>query len=198
MSTPELDQAIASSKWKGAERDVQEIIAKLLDADPAIVARVVYAWELLKEKRLIHDDGQLADMFAGLGCGDPINDPEVRHAIEHGVARGFRRAAIRWRMEQGSMLEVEFKKLVPATAKSRMCDGCIWQLECVRDMLSTPEQCWNGKYVFCVEQFDGKASRRFQHQYAIARPVKLEGALVTVECDHPRGTFVISVMDVRI
>jgi len=198
MSTRELEQALAASKWKGAEKNVAEVIAKMFGFPVDIVERVVFAWETVKTEKFISDyDGQRDDVFGSVESGANIED-EIRSAIKHGMFRGLRRTAIRWHMENGKMLEVEFKKLVPKDKPAGMCNGCKWQLECVRDMLSTPERCWNGVHVYCKEQYDGKASRIFQHNIAIVRPLKLEGNIVTVEADHPRGTFAINVMDVRI
>lgn len=198
MSTPELEQAIAASKWRGAEQDVQEVLAKMFGTDPEVVARIVYAWETLKDKKLVAgDSNQFADLFHGLGCGDTLND-EIRSAIEHTAARAWRRIAIRWRMERNLYIEVPFNKLVSIQEPSRMCDGCSWQLECVRDMLSTPEQCLRGKHVYCKDQYDGRPMRMFQHNFASVLPLKLDDVVVTVRAEHPRGTFVINVMDVRV
>lgn len=198
MSTPELEKAISASKWRGAEKNILEIICKMFEVDAAVVQRVVMAWELLKDKKLRHGtDGQLADMFDGLGTGEHL-DFKVVQAIEHMAARAFRRCAIRWHMEQGLHLEVPFDKLIPYEQRSRICNGCAWQLECVRDMLSTPEQCHQGKWIICKDQPDRNKTRSFQHKLAGVVPIKLDDATVTVTAEHPRGTYVVPIMDVWI
>jgi hypothetical protein len=198
MSTPELEQALAATRWRGVEQDFTEVISRMFDVTPEIVARVVFAWEVLTSKRLERgEESQLLDLIGELRSGGDIPE-ETRRAIEHTAARAFRRVAIRWRMERDMFLEVPFDKLVPASNPSRMCDGCVWRFECVRDGLSTPQQCRAGKHVYCVEQYDGKPTRQFQHKLASVKPLKLEDAVVTVSAEHPRGTYTVNIMDVRI
>jgi hypothetical protein len=200
MSTPELEQAVAASRWRGVERDFTEVIARMFDVDPAVVARIVYVWETLSDKRLIHStESEMQDLVGELKHGGDIPD-DLRSAIEHTAARAFKRIAIRWRMEREMFLEVPFEKLVPASNPSRMCDGCVWQFECVRDSLSTPKDCLKSKLVYCKDQPDPRkpTARKFQHQYASVTPLKLEDAVVRVSAEHPRGTYTVNIMDVRI
>lgn len=198
MSTPELEQAIAAARWRGAEKNFLEVISRMLDVDPAIVARVVYAYEVLGDKTLVLNHGsQLTDMIGELQSGGDIPE-DARRAIEHAAARAFKRVAIRWRMEEGLNVEVPFDKLVPRTAPMTMCDGCTWRLECVRDGLSTPQKCLQGIAVLAREQPDPKKLRSIQYRYASVKPVKLDDAIVTVEALHPRGTYVVNVLDVRV
>lgn len=198
MSTPELEQAIAAEKWKGAPGTIAEAIADVLSVDVDTVARVVYAWEAVRDLGLVNAyDDQCADMFAGVGAGDPL-PPDVRRAIMHTTARAFRRVAVRWRMEHGLHLDVPFNKLLAHHEHRRMCDGCTWQLECVRDMLSTPAKCYEGKYVVCKDQPYHDTTRQFRHQYARVEPLRLKDATVIVRAEHPRGTYEVNLMDVRV
>lgn len=196
MSTPELEQAIAAARWRGAEENFTEAIGKMLDTPPEVVARVVFAWETMKQQRLAHAvEGQLESLRGELEHGGSLPN-ETCQAIEHTAARAFRRMAIRWRMERDLPLEVSFKKLVPADRPDRVCDGCPHQFECVRDFLSTPQRCLSGERVTPRDQPNPKKLRWFQHQNALVKATKVEDNIVTVTADHPRGTFRVSVLDV--
>lgn len=198
MSTPELEQAIAASRWHGAEANFTEAISKMLDVPPAVVARVVFAWETMKKQPLTRPIvGQMDILRDKLqdGAGLP---PETHQAIEHAAVYAFRRMAIRWRMERGFFLEVPFKALVPANKPDRVCDGCPLLFECVRDALSTPEKCLTGETVYAKDQPDPKRTRFFAHQNASVKPVRLVGNVVTVTADHPLGVHTVNVMDVLV
>lgn len=198
MSTPELEQAIAAARWRGAEANFTEAIAKMLETPPEVVARVVFAWETMKHQRLAYPIGdQLEELRGELEHGRDLPG-ETCNAIEHAAARALRRMAIRWRMMRGLALEVPFKKLVPAEKPDRICEGCPHQLECVRDFLSTPDKCLGGARVLPRDQPDATKTRFFQHQNASVKAIKLVDNVVTVTADHPRGTFRVSVMDVLV
>jgi hypothetical protein len=199
MSTPELEQAIAAARFRGIEKDVTEVLSRMLNVPPEVVARVVYAWETISDKRLVKPfDDQQQDLFGELEHGGDIPD-DVRNAIDHNLARAFRRIAIRWRMERGIPLEVPFDKLVPESEPSKICNGCTWRLECVRDLLSTPARCLGGAVTYGKDQpKPERPSRMFQHLLATVTPIKLEDAVVTVTAEHPQGTYVVNVLDVRV
>lgn len=199
MSTPELEKALAAARWKGIEKTVAEVIARMLQVDPGTVMRVIYAWECARDCKFSQDSehGRREDLFDGIEEGERL-DNEVAKAIYHAAVRGMRRARIRWEMEHGCVLEVPFNKLVPHTEAGKLCNGCIWQFECVRDSLSTPQQCWNGKWIICQEQPEDGKTRSFQLKYAVVTPIKLDDTHVTVTSAHPRGTFKVSIMDVRL
>lgn len=198
MSTPELEQAIAAAKWKGTEANFTEAISKMFDVPPEVVARVVFAWETLRNQCRVHAiEGQMDVLCGGLEDGDDLPEEIVR-AIKHATARALPRMAIRWRMERGLFLEVPFNKLVPADKPDRICDGCPNQLECVRDMLSTPARCLRGERITPRDQADPRRLRYIQHQNAQVKAVKIHGDIVTVEAEHPRGIFHVGVLDVLV
>lgn len=197
MSTPELERAIAAARWQGAEASVSEAIGKMLDLDPAIVARVIFAWTEMKDGAGSFDErAWLADQCVGLQEGVDL-PPDVASAIERATVYAIRRMAIRHCMERGKPVQVPFSRLVPADTPSRICDGCLWQLECVRDFLSTPQSCLAGKVV--LPRSHGPDDRRMaQHVHATVKPTKLSTTTVTVVAEHPRGTYEIGLLDVVI
>lgn len=197
MSTPELERAIAAARWQGAEASVSEAIGKMLDIDPAIVARVVFAWTEMKDgTRNLGERAWLADQCVSLQEGVDL-PPDVANAIDRAVTYAIRRMAIRHCMEQDQPIRVPFVKLIPASTPSRVCDGCLWQLECVRDFLSTPQRCLAGKVVF-PRNHGPDDRRKTQHVHATVKPVKLATATVSVVAEHPRGAFEVDLLDVVI
>jgi hypothetical protein len=202
MSTPELEQAIMAARWRGAEANFTEAIAKMLEMPPEVVARVVFAWEAMKRQPLadpIEDQSEvpIKALRGELEHGGDL-PRKTRYAIEHAAAWALRRMVIRWRMERDLALQVPFKKLVPAERPDRICEGCLHQFECVRDSLSTPNKCLDGARVLRRDPPGAKKLRFFQHQNASVKAVKLDDNVVTVTTDHPRGTFRVSVMDVLV
>lgn len=197
MSTPELERAIAAARWQGAEASVSEAIGKILDVDPAIVERVVFAWTEMKDGAgNFGERAWLVDQCVSLQEGVDL-PPDVASAIDRAVTYAIRRMAIRHCMERNQPIRVPFSKLVPAGTPSRICNGCLWQLECVRDFLSTPQSCLAGKVVL-PRNHGPDDQRKAQHVHATVRPVKLATVTVSVVAEHPRGAFEIDLMDVVI
>lgn len=190
MSTPELEQALAAAKWKGAEQTLSEVIAKTLDVDIEVVRRVVYAWDQIRNRRFPKlEKPELVDcLFDGLGHGDHIDD-DVKEAIVDALDLGVRRSYVRQAMLHNRKLDVAMATLIPEKEVRRVCDGCPTQVVCVMNMLMTPEKCRKGDYV----KHEG---RYIQYAMVKVTPRKLVGNHVTVEADHPRGTYKLNITDI--
>lgn len=167
MPTNELKQALRSANVSGAEKDLVEVLARMFDADPALIVRVMYAVAQLRQLHDVDWDDHI-----------PSN---VRAAIKVQVDAGNRRARLREIVECEGFALASFARMVPESDPTRACAGCPKSLECVAEGLHKPEDCRVGK---------GAWRRTVE-----TRPIKINKNTVTVECDHPRGRHVLDIED---
>lgn len=172
MPTEELKQALRSANVTNAERDLADVLAKMFDVPRELIYRVMYA--------LLHAYGAPTRRIGKIDFSEHLPS-DLRKAIAEQVDQGYRRTVLRQAVEKSLTAAVWIDSLVNESDYSRVCVGCPKSLECVMESLSTPEKCATG---------EGPIPKRME-----VRPVKIHGNKVTVECDWPRGKYVLDVKD---
>lgn len=148
MPTERLKQALRETNVAGVERDFAEVLARMFDLPLAVVARVVYAIEVVKHPVTWHLGHDRATEL--------IPDPELRDAIRQRANAGAARTYLRRLQIEGRQVSVPTKALVPQDAPGRICEGCRHSLTCVVEGRSTPEHCLNDLALGVRGHVDGK------------------------------------------
>jgi hypothetical protein len=183
MPTEELEQALLRAKWDSAEADATEVIARLLDLPREAVVRVNYAFRAAASMRL-----------GSTNPGDDEIDEDVRTAMKAQIRRGLLRMRVREAIRDERMMFVNVGALIDAPVD--VCRGCPFSLECVTASFSTPDKCYkSGPPQRVFQRADNGVFQvdRFSRGGTAAHPLRIKGDEVTVECTHPRGTYVVDV-----
>lgn len=170
MSTKELKQALLHQKTGDAEKDVIEVISRALGLEYDMVARVIYAARLPITAGIQPDDDE--DLFP---VAASIPNPEVKEALTKAIHDGIQRAVIARAILHGRSVTVSPQALLPVERAGELCRGCPTSLECAAQQLSTPENCWHGRYVRNLVVF----------------PLQISGDLVEVEAQQPQGKHIV-------
>jgi hypothetical protein len=166
-----LKQALRSANIVGVEKDHVDMLCQMFDAPRPLVLRILYA-------------SQYADKnFASARFWvDPDELPfDVRRAISATVGTNWRRVALRKAIEGGELRLARVAALVPEDKPELICGGCPKSFECIAESLHQPKDCRIGKGAWASS--------------LEVRPIKINKNIVTVECDHPKGQFVLDVKD---
>lgn len=183
MPTEALRQALRAVNVTGVERDFAEVLAKMFDLPVPVAARVLYAIESVKDSVTWHLG---VDRAAEL-----IPDHEVRRAIREQANAGALRVHLRRLQLAGTQVKVRTKVLVPEDDPSRICEGCPRTIECVAEMLSTPEKC-----VAHLEVGYARGFVDFRQTVTLVRVTP--GGRVTVKAAQPLGEHELSASDVEL
>ncbi len=175
MSWDKLQQVLLRQRQDFAPLQIVDMIAEVLDADPALVSRVVFAYaQLLESTRLT---GPLRVLPFWAYCEELVPD-EVRAAL----SEAMRNASHRWwfatHIESEGTMNVETSHLIGETSP-QICDGCADFLRCTATNLSTPEDCIT--------------KHRAVSQ---VRVLELKGTTATVESEQPKGRFTVDIRKV--
>lgn len=168
MPTDELKQALRTANIRGAEKDLIEVIARMLDAPIPLVARVVYAATRVQEQNNRID-------------WDRYFSTALRQAIANQAGAGMARVTVRETIHRNGYVMVWVDAMVPESAPDKICEGCPKSLECVSESLHKPSDCRVGK---------GAWAKSLE-----AKPIKINGDEVTVDCAHPKGRFTLNIKD---
>ena len=196
MTTKELETAIKASKLGNAERDLIDVLARMFEIPENLVERLLFAAHVagntghrhrcFEAHRAIH-----ADSFHGVSL-----DPALRQGIKDAVCAGMGRAAARWHITTETPTKCPPDRMIADPA--RICDGCPISLACVARDLSSPRSwmelgpptgvCSRGGVSFAMLE-------RKNGAYAKVTVLKIVGDVITVSCEHPKGTFEIQAKD---
>ncbi len=172
MPTEELRKALQAAKVTDVEADFVDVLCRAFDAQRPLVLRILYAAQYCAN----HVAGTSVTWTATEEL-----DPKLREAIRSYVDAGRRRVALADKVRSNGHALAYVDALVPEGAPHKICDGCPKSLECVAESLFDPKDCRDGR---------GAWTRSLE-----TRPIKMRKNKVTVECDHPRGTFVLDIKD---
>lgn len=171
MPTEELQKALRSANITNVEKDFVDLLCKMFDAPRPLVLRLMYAVHYGSSEYISHATWINAEEL-------PSN---LREAIGVQLKAGWARVRLRRVIENEEHALAWVESMISENDAGRMCDGCPKSLECVAESLHRPEDCRVGK---------GAWARTLE-----VRPTKINKDKVTVECEHPRGTFVLDVKD---
>lgn len=173
MPLDDLTQALEAQKFAGIETDALDVIAQALEVDRALLNRVIYAYEALRNEVR---DSPLRGDFPTASHSDAalLPDAELRDAIRKAMGDGAMRLTVRYAIQNSKTLTVLASLLVPPQNISKICDGCPERIECIAENLSTPEKCLTGKH------------RRIQ-----VYPLRMTKTRVEVEAAQPAGRYTI-------
>jgi hypothetical protein len=192
MPTKELEDALKASKLGNAERDLIDVIARVLEMPENLVERVLYAAETGRgcETARACEEAVLTNCFEGESL-----DPDLKRGIQEAVRAGVARTVARWHIANEQAAHCPVDKLISDPAK--VCDGCPISLACVAHSLSTPQRCvelgpptgWGrvGRSAHGLERHNGSCARIVV--------LKIVGDTVTVTCEHPKGTYQVQAKD---
>lgn len=187
MAIDEIDQAALAARWGDAEADLVEVISKALDEPRPTVIRVLHAATVLRDRR------RFGNLVAWMD--QEIKDElghELRTALQDAMERGLRRVVVRRAIADGGVVRVLLGAIVES-CPIRMCAGCPASIRCTALSLSTPDRC---EIRGLPTGTDNNAIIHDIEPGALARPVRLRGDALRVECAHPRGTWDVDIMDV--
>lgn len=171
MPTEELKQALLSANVQGVDKDFVDLLCKLFDAPRPLVLRILYAAQYASVEFVSHQHWMNPEELPS----------DLREAIGARVKESWRRIRVMEMLKQGGFGMVWVDALVPRDKPERICRGCPKSLDCVAESLSTPTACREG---------EGPIPKRFD-----AKPIKIVGDKVTVECVWPEGTYTVNVTD---
>lgn len=183
MPTEELEQALLKAKWGDAEEDVIEVIARLLDLPREVVVRVEFAFHAAQNMRL-----------GSVYLGEDEIPHEVQEAIKYKVRRGFLRTHVRECIRDEKNMYARVSALIKNPKD--VCKGCPYSLACVTKSYSTPKECFKKGVPARIREADAEYPAqvmRLSNGGTLVRPLRIRGDLVTVQCDHPHGTFDVDV-----
>jgi hypothetical protein len=166
--TDALNQALSEQRVDGAEKTVLEIIAKTLEVDLAVVHRVIFAYEALRDIAWVRLPEHEEDWQ------ELIPDGEVREALTKHMEAGARRYIARWAVEQKKEILVSPAALLTPANMDQICNGCPERMECVMESLHTPQECYGGRI-----------SR------VLVLPLRIRKGKMDVEAKQPMGTFTV-------
>lgn len=147
MADDPLEQALTAAKWGTAEADMLEVIARALQTTPALVARVIIAFECLPRK-----DHTLLDQHDVEALAEAAVPEDIKFALDKAVIRGRTRVTLRQAMAAGRPVRGDARFLV---AKTDVCRGCPVSLGCALDRRSTPADCIADEvYAFTIERLE--------------------------------------------
>jgi len=175
MPTEELRQALRVANVAGVETNFAEVLARMFDLPPPVMARIVYAIQHVKHPVTWHAD---SPEWVAL-----IPDREVRDAIRSQANTGALRVYLRKMQLQGRQVRV-LTKAMTSRDSGDICNGCPLSMSCVADSLSTPTACWDG---------EGPAEKWQRVTLVRVSPDNT----VIVRADQPTGQHVLSVHDVE-
>ena len=162
----ELSQALNEQKMCGAERNVIEVLARVLNVSFAIAARMAFAIQCLP-----HDVGPLGIYIQSW---DDYLDAELQDAILLAINNGLRRLLVRDAITRSGTITIAAKCLFPSEEDPRcICNGCSHSLTCIADGINTPEECLETSFVVV-------------YPLRFVTPKQVE-----VECVHPAGRFIV-------
>lgn len=133
MPTEQLKQALRETNVAGVEKDFAEVLARMFDLPLPVVARIVYAIEMVKHPVTWHLGHDRA--------AELIPDPELRDAIRQRANAGAVRVYLRKLQLEGRQVRVPTKALISQSEPARICEGCKYSLSCISENLSSPRQC---------------------------------------------------------
>lgn len=187
MSAEDVDEAVRAAKFSSAEDDEAEIVARMLEIPRDLVVRVWAARELI-------EDTWLATIPA---VADSLGS-ELKTAYSATLRRGLTRMRVRHAIRDGEPMSVPLKKLVKTPA--HICNGCPYSIRCVTENFSTPEECLEKGLISRISDRDatrpGWSILRSSYERAVVVPTQIRGDKITVECEHPRGKYVVDVGDI--
>jgi hypothetical protein len=189
MSREALEQALKTAQCGSAETNIIEVIARALAVSEATVMRVLYAGAVIKK----HDtaDGTSTALQEQWIHGHTLSF-DLREAVKLAVSDGVARVRVRSAIENESSMYITPDKLIKEAAQ--ICRGCPISIECVAHNRSDPETCYTQGPPTSNQDLVGKL-RRYPFSTAYVRPMSISGNLVTVQCEHPRGTYIVDVTD---
>lgn len=162
MTLDTLNQALEEQKMCGVEKDIIEVIARIVDVSPAIAARMTLIMRCLP-----------AHLGLYIQSWDKYLDKELQEAIKLATDNGLRRLLIRDAITRSGTITIAAKHLFPAGGEPRrICRGCTRSLACIAGGMRTPAQ--------CLEEGVAVFPLRF------VTPKQVE-----VECAHPAGRFIV-------
>lgn len=185
MAIDEIDQAALASRWGDAEADLVDAICGVLDEPRPTVIRVLHAAAVLRDRRYLDLDHDVKNAL----------EPELRTALQGAVERGLRRVLVRRAIAGGDTVRVSLKAIV-GESLVRMCAGCPVSMRCMARSISTPDKCIRRGIPIRVNSVNEREIMYDLEPGALARPVRLRGDALRVECAHPRGTWDVDIMDV--
>lgn len=171
MPTKELQDALRASSITNVETDFVDVLCKTFDAPRPLVLRLLYAVLYASTEFVSHRTWMNPDELP----------TKLREAIQDHIQKAWRRIRLREIVHNNGYALAFVDALIPKGNPAKICDGCPKSLECVAESLFRPEDCYAGK---------GAWSNKLE-----TRPIKIDHDKVTVECDHPRGRFVLNVKD---
>ena len=174
MSTEELEKALERQRLGFVEQDMIELLARMFDADEALVARVVYAsWYACTQTAIF-------DTIAAARLRIPAN---VIDAIKKATDAGISRLVLARAIQASQTVTVPVDALIPMEAllAGAICEGCSERIECMADNLHTPNEC-----------------TRARKAHLQVFPLRMTRETVDVEAAQPRGTFTIPIMKLKL
>jgi len=127
----DLEEALLEQKMQGVEKDTLEVISRALQVDPAIVTRVIYAYQMSRASS--HYSSRLLDYL-------PEKIPE---AISRAVSNGLRRVGIRDAIAGSKTISLVLRDLIPEDTPQKVCEGCHESLTCIAENQRKPKDCLN-------------------------------------------------------
>jgi hypothetical protein len=162
MTLDTLNQALEEQKMCGVEKDIVEVIARIVGVSPAVAARMTFIMRCLP-----------AHLGLYIQSWDEHLDTELQEAIKLATDNGLRRLLVRDAITRSGTVTIVAKHLFPAGGEPRrICTGCTRSLACIAEGVRTPERCLE--------------------EGAVVYPLRfVTPKQVEVECAHPAGRFVV-------
>lgn len=191
MLLDDVEQALLAAKWGDAEADEYEVIARMLELPREAVVRVEFLLRGVTEARALPRTIEHVWDHGG------EIDEKVRNAMRVLLRQGLLRVRVRECIRDNGYLWTHAHALFPRSKVSLVCGGCPMSIECVNYQLSTPEQC----YTRGVPERRHETGRGDIALSVIRRsdggckvfPKRLKNNMVTVQCSHPQGEFVVPI-----
>lgn len=182
MSIKDLEQALLDAKYQGHPKTFVEAIAKMVDIPEAAVERVIFAWQTLRNRSY---DQECSKAEEGEGLGDVLCTA-IEDKME-GIALAI---SIYEAMQCNKKIHVKVRSMVSPDAINNICNGCPTSWECLRNQWSSPQACYEGAKdnSFYINMIN-------MHRRPVT-PLKVIGSKVTVQAEHPKGTYVVDLDDV--
>jgi len=186
MPTKELEVALEAAKWGNAERDLIDVVARVLEAPENLVERVLYAAGAARTYATGRRLPMADDAFRGVGLSQ-----ELARGIAAAVYMGMARAAVRSCIEYKDTMRCGVDTLIADCV--RICEGCPISLHCVAHSLSSPSVCFDLGLPAGI--FRTYTLSRSDDRTTTVTPLKIDGDTVTVSCEHPKGTYQVQAKD---
>ncbi len=171
MGLEGVKRALLAQRVANAEHDFIEVISRALDLPAGLLARVFYAYEMLKNREGLSTE---VPDWEGL-----LPDDDLRQAIQKAMVDGARRVRIAEAIRRGQTLTVRPEQLVPPNQKHKLCHGCPERIECTAGRLYTADECYS--------------SRRLRLQVV---PLRMTATELEVEAQQPPGRHTIPLKDI--